>query len=149
MGPRRTRTNAAWILPLLGLLGLLALHAACSADGTACYPGDYRYCDCASGQRGYQQCGTRGDAYGACDCSGNLPPGVGILVDAGPPEAATSGDGGLLPFLASCAADTDCASNLCFAFNAFGPHCSIHCAKDNDCPAPSPGCSNKGVCKLH
>ena len=146
MAPRRTRTKAAWILPLLALL---ALHAACSADGTACYSGDYRYCDCPSDRRGYEQCDARGDAYGACDCSGNLPPHVGILVDAGAPEAAAPSDGGLLPLLSPCSSDSDCASNLCFAFNAYGPHCSIRCAKDADCPAPSPGCSNKGVCKLH
>ena len=50
-------------------------------------------------------------------------------------------------FLDPCINDTDCTTNLCFPFNAYGPHCSMQCSKDTDCPAPSPGCSGMGVCE--
>ena len=124
------------------------------ANERECSPGDYRYCDCASGKPGYQQCTDTGDRYaaadaadGVCDCSGTIPLGAGILVEGG--VAADAADSGPAGFLAACINDTDCESKLCFAFNAYGPHCSMTCSKDTDCPAPSPGCSGMKVCKLH
>jgi len=125
---------------------------ACSGklgDGRerACAPGDYEYCDCpAPVSRGYARCTDDGSAYGACDCSGKVPPCAGIAIaqaDAACVQAPTG-------FLAPCSTNADCASSMtCFPYNAYGPHCSIACSKDSDCPAPSPGCSGMKVCKLH
>lgn len=129
----------------------------CSLPGVACAPDDWRYCDCPSGKPGYQQCSAGGEGYGACDCSGAIPAGAGILVeagaasdDAGSGEGGEGGDaGGLVGFLGVCTDNSQCVTNLCFPFNAYGPHCSMVCAKDTDCPAPSPGCSNMHACKVH
>ena len=77
-----------------------------------------------------------------------MPPGAGILVDAGAPDAAdASVSSGA--FLAPCTVDAECTTGRCFGFNAYGPHCTQSCQNDVDCPAPSPGCSNNKVCKLH
>ena len=127
----------------------LAVASCTSTPGQPCAPGDYRHCTCGSAARGYARCADDGSAYGACDCRGAVPPGAGILVDG----ALSPADGGdattLAAFLDPCGDDADCASHLCFAFNAYGPHCTIPCARDSDCPDPSPGCSGKSVCKLH
>jgi hypothetical protein len=131
------------------LLLVGAIAGACGTTGAEeCAPGDYRYCDCAVGRTGYSQCSADGAGYGTCDCSGAIPKGAGVLVEAGAADAHDSSTPSGA-FLTSCTHDSDCASNLCFGFNAYGPHCSQHCAKDGDCPAPSPGCSNMKVCKLH
>jgi hypothetical protein len=39
------------------------------------------------------------------------------------------------------------ASDTCFSFNMKGPHCTRDCDGPEDCPAPSTGCNNMGVCK--
>ena len=130
-------------------IGCVALGGACTSDGAACAPGDYRYCPCPDGPRGYSQCADDGKAYGACDCSGVIPLGAGILVEAGAPDSGDSGEPPPGSFLATCTNDAECTTRLCFGFNAYGPHCSQSCQKDLDCPPPSPGCSNNKVCKLH
>ena len=61
------------------------------------------------------------------------------------PDAATGAE--LLPYMATCAANEECDSGLCFEFNAKGPHCTTTCELDLECEAPSPGCNGKGVCK--
>jgi hypothetical protein len=119
-----------------------ALFFGCGSGGGDCYPTDWEGCTCADGARGYHQCGSLGDAYGACDCSGTTPGAAAPLTDAGPGDA-----GVLAPFLAICAVSAECESGICYAFNAKGPHCTIACNADADCPAPSPGCSHMGVCK--
>ena len=142
--------RAGGVLFALALLVFGALPASCTPDGAACAPADFQYCDCPSGVRGYQQCLDDGSKYGACDCSGTIPVGAGVLVEAGPDvDAEAAAEGGKAGFLTTCSDDVDCESNLCFAFNAYGPHCSTPCSKTTDCPAPSPGCSMMGVCKLH
>jgi hypothetical protein len=135
---------------MLRIVALLACAcvAACNGDGRPCAPGDWIYCACPAAKRGYSQCSDDGRGYGACDCSGAIPAGAGVLVEGGAPDAAAP-DGDKAGFLAPCVNDSDCATNLCFPFNAYGPHCSHPCTKDVDCEAPSPGCSNKNVCKLH
>ncbi len=144
-----TARRAGGALVALALLVLGAAPASCNPSGVACAPGDYQYCDCP-GARGYQTCLDDGSKYGACDCSGTIPRGSGILVEAGTDaDAEAGGPDAKLGFLAPCSNDVDCETNLCFAFNAYGPHCSHSCSKITDCPAPSPGCSNMGVCKIH
>ena len=46
-----------------------------------------------------------------------------------------------------CEKDEDCESGLCFPYVAKGPHCTITCTMDSDCPPPSNACSGMGVCK--
>ncbi|HZF49795.1 MAG TPA: hypothetical protein VE093_14145 [Polyangiaceae bacterium] len=114
--------------------------AACAEDGRPCYPGDYRSCSCAAGELGYQQCDAEGQGYGACDCSGATPGGAGGT-------GGTGGAGALLEFMAECSGDAQCESGLCYTYNAKGSHCTIQCTADVDCPSPSPGCNNMGICK--
>ena len=65
-------------------------------------------------------------------------------VDAGA-ESADAGDP--LPYMSECQTNDQCESDLCFSFNAKGPHCTHGCVNDEDCAEPSPGCNNMGVCK--
>ena len=143
-----------WGVPFAVLVSVCGVASACTTHGQACSPGDWQYCACASSKgHGYEQCADDGSGYGACDCSGAIPAGAGVLVDANapPPDAGDAGGdtSTLLDFLAPCTDNAQCASGNCFPYNAYGPHCTIPCTKDSDCPAPSPGCSNRGVCKLH
>jgi hypothetical protein len=73
---------------------------------------------------------------------------------AAPGDAASSNDlagadaSGLLPFMARCTDNGQCASGLCHPYPARGASfCTIPCTRDGDCPAPSPGCNGMGVCK--
>ncbi len=79
-------------------------------------------------------------------------------VSAGDPDASLvlpdAMPGGALNFMDPCdLADDQCdsaAGDLCFSFNNAGPHCTHACTiatSDTDCPAPSRGCNNMGVCK--
>ena len=65
------------------------------------------------------------------------------------PAQVTPPEGATLKFMDPCTAgeDTTCETNLCFVFNKRGPHCSVACTRDCECPAPSGGCSGMGVCK--
>jgi hypothetical protein len=136
---------AGWVLAAFACGAVFA--AACTNKGTPCAVGDWEHCACASGGTGYQQCSADGQAYGACDCSGNIP---GIpSADAGSDASAAEGgtDAGLLPFMSACSKNEECDTGLCFNFNAKGPHCSKPCTQATECPPPSTGCNNMGVCK--
>ena len=74
---------------------------------------------------------------GAAACADDLGPGA--------PDAAAAAGG--LPFLAACTSNAECASGLCFNFNAKGLHCTHSCQSATDCEAPSPGCNGMNVCK--
>jgi hypothetical protein len=139
----------------------------CEDGGRACYPRDYERCACAGEAQGYRQCDAAGSEYGTCDCSGTIP-GLTTAASTGAGGAGAGGGGGAsggtggtggagtggtgggekLPFLSPCANDDECDTGLCFHFNGKGPHCSMPCEAAADCPAPSPGCSLMGVCKL-
>jgi hypothetical protein len=71
---------------------------------------------------------------------------VACSEDDGPggPDATATGD---LPFLAACTASEQCASGLCFNFNARGLYCTHACESGAQCESPSPGCNNMNVCK--
>jgi hypothetical protein len=116
---------AAWLMSVL---------TACE-EPRECYPGDYRACACGE-ERGYQRCDE--DAYAACVCDGTTP---GLV------DASGGGGGGLLPFMSPCNQDAECETGLCFLFPAKGPYCSKPCSVPADCPPPSTGCNNMGVCK--
>jgi hypothetical protein len=55
------------------------------------------------------------------------------------------------PYMCPCQLEDDtCAAasgDLCWDFRAKGAHCTHACEVDGDCPAPSAGCNDKGVCK--
>lgn len=140
-------TPMRWWPPLLATLATLV--ACAQNERAACQPTDYRYCSCASGDPGYERCADDGQSYGACDCSGQIPKGAGVLVDAAAADAGAKEAAAPGTFLSPCTDSAQCATKLCFSFNAFGPHCTHPCANDDDCEAPSPGCSNNKVCKLH
>src|SRR5438105_541195 len=128
------RSSKGWTLAIA-----IAL-VACSGkldDGKerACSPGDFRYCDCpAPITRGYSLCADDGSAYGACDCSGKVPPCAGVVIAATDAACVVAPPG----FLTDCAMSACNAPQRCFPFNAYGPHCTLDCDKDTDCPAPSP-----------
>ena len=73
------RLGSIW--RLTGFLAATLAYVACSNDGrppyleSACFEGDRRSCDCASGQDGYRLC-EEGD-WGACDCDGSVGYGEG------------------------------------------------------------------------
>ena len=86
-------------------------------------------------------------ALGLAACGGSMPPATGSAetIDGG------SGDGGLLPFGQPCAANSDCASNVCF-IGGNRTFCSLHCTMATaatDCPVPptSGACNMQGYCK--
>ena len=145
---------------LLVILGVVAVVAIGCAERHACYAGDFEACTCDDGRRGYAACDVEKDVYGACGSCGEVP---GLTSDGS--GAASSGGGGAggasggsggasattssakLGFMETCAKDEDCESGLCHVFNAKGPKCTVLCTTDADCPPPSPGCNNMGVCK--
>src|SRR4051812_8971416 len=87
-------------------LSATAAPLACTTEGRACYPGDYRACACGNGARGLFRCSPTGDAYGACDCSGIVPGTAPADAEVDAQADAISGEGGaLLPFMAACASD--------------------------------------------
>lgn len=144
----RSSPKLQWWMAVCSLSMALMGLASCSDGSPLCYAGEYRSCSC-DGDFGYQQCD--GVAFGACDCD-NAPPGLG----GGPPAngsggaVGSGGAGGMspLPFLSPCDTNEQCETGLCFQFNAKGPHCSMPCENDEQCPPPSPGCNNMGVCKV-
>ena len=132
----------------LGLLFWLCVATGCVAEPPGCYPGDHLGCSCSEtqGKTGYRACSD--GQYGACVCDGSTP-GLAGIGGAGGQTPGTGGEGGTdkQPFLAPCDHDEECITGLCHAFNAKGPRCSKPCETSSDCPPPSPGCNNKGVCK--
>jgi hypothetical protein len=82
--------------------------------------------------------GTAADDDGAD--AGDCTP---VTEDLTPPEGAT------LKFMDPCVAgqDAQCETNLCYTFNMRGPHCTARCTQACECPPPSGGCNNMGVCK--
>lgn len=139
-------------------LAIAAFAAACStSEGGPCHAGDQEGCACDGGW-GYRTCDANG-AFGACACegapdTGTSTTGAGGTASAtgagGAGGAATGGGGGAggkLPFMSPCAKDEDCESGLCFDYTSKGPHCTVPCTMDTECPPPSTGCNMKGVCK--
>jgi hypothetical protein len=120
------------------LLLALVLLGGCSERRT-CYEGDFAPCTCNDGKAGYAACDVASDAFGACGYCGTVPR---------PSECeGGGGSGGLLGFMETCAADSECETGYCHNFNAKGPKCTMSCQVDSDCPCPSPGCNMMGVCK--
>ncbi len=164
MAPRARRMKqASHILAGIIVLGsLVALAGACGegSGGAACLPGDVERCTCADGHDGFTVCDLKAGAfYGACNCALDASPYLPEAgVDASVPDGAEGGEGGgmtctgpVLPFMCACSTapgSPQCEPGTsCDAFPAKGPHCSKMCAVATDCPPPSPGCNNMGVCK--
>ena len=138
---------------LIAALVSMALFPSggCSSPST-CYEGDFIACECDDGRRGYAACDVAADRYGACGSCGAALPGGSAVPTGGGGAAPTGGAGGtggaaLLGFMETCTEDEECESGLCHNYNAKGPKCTIPCQSDGDCPLPSPGCNNMGVCK--
>ena len=123
-----------------GSLLLIALACAggwaCSDEDPACFEGEYQRCACGD-DLGYQRCES--GAYAACDCESGTP---GITSDGG------GGASPLAPLYDPCESNADCDSGLCESFTGSGMLCTQTCSGDEDCPAPSPGCSMMGVCRV-
>jgi hypothetical protein len=74
--------------------------------------------------------------------------------DAGPTPATdgstadTTGPVARLPFGATCNADADCETSVCFSFGDGTNHCSLACTDAAACPVGAHGqkCNGKGYC---
>jgi hypothetical protein len=148
--PMKHAGHTRSIVAVLATL-VAALVAACGEGNgaTACLPEDVQACTCDDGRAGFRVCDPEaGTGYGSCDCSGNRP----YLPEAGVDDAGEGGEAAAcsappLAFMCPCNVDGDCATGLCGAFPAKGPHCTQRCTNPSDCPPPSPGCNNQGMCK--
>ena len=79
-------------------------------------------------------------------CGGSMPPPMDDMANSD----GGNGDGGL-PFGQPCAANRECASNICF-IGGNRTFCSLHCTMATaatDCPVPptSGTCNMQGYCK--
>ena len=108
-------------------------------------------CTCDDGQCGFAACDVSANAYGACGSCGEVPAPADSSVSCESPGTGGGGGGGgapaLLGFLETGSGDAECETGYCHKFNAKGPNGSMPCQSDGDCPTPSPGCNNMGVCK--
>jgi len=136
--------TAVWIAPSVLGLAVLVLPAACREDGPTCYAGDFAGCTCSGGALGYQACIASEERYGPCVCDGTTPGLDGSFEAAAPAEAGPSAK---LPFMSECTTDGECESGNCHTFSQQGTFCTKSCKDTTDCPAPSSGCNNRGICK--
>lgn len=126
----------------------VGLVPGCADDAPACYEGEYQACSCGQAE-GYARC--EAGAYGVCDCEGGVPGLGGSAANATGGAGGADGGGGAeepIGYMEPCDEDEQCETGLCHPFNAKGPHCSQPCSDPSDCPPPSPGCNNMGICKV-
>lgn len=78
-------------------------------------------------------------------CGGDGDGGADAGTDGGTSTSTRTNVG----FLEPCTQTSECASGLCYRYNmaTVGMRCTKTCSGDGDCPAPSAGCNNMGVCK--
>lgn len=131
---------------------ILTIVVACGEDRPPCYRGDFVGCTCANGAYGYQACRDAEDGYAACVCNGTTPGIDASVADAARADAAPDAlvDAGKRALFASCTTNEECESGLCFEFGMGQRICTKPCTAATaatDCPLPSPGCNNKGVCR--
>jgi len=128
----------------VALLIGLAVPVACRVDGPPCYAGDFVGCTCSNGKTGYQSCLPDEERYAACVCDGTTPGLDGSFEDA---DADVVDANTKLPFMSRCTKNEDCEANDCHLFSQQGSFCTKTCKTTEDCPAPSTGCNNRGICK--
>lgn len=133
-------------------IALLIVTGACGEDRPPCYRGDYVGCSCGNGRSGYQACRDAEDGYAACVCDGRTPGIDASVGDASAADASVDApiDTGKRPLFAPCTTNDECESGLCFELGMGQRICTKPCTAATaatDCPAPSPGCNNKGVCR--
>lgn len=135
---------AVWLALSLLAFVVLVSPAACRADVRSCYAGDYASCSCSEDNVGYRACVVAEGKYGPCVCDGTTPGLDGSF------EAATDTDAGVrakLPFMSQCTRNEECETGTCHTFSQQGSFCTKGCKSTVDCPAPSSGCNNRGICK--
>jgi hypothetical protein len=121
--------------------------------GANCFPTNYGSCfdttdagaPAPDADQAPQDAGSPGLPDSGAPDAGSPPPS-----DASMPtiDAGAVSDGGLLPFGTACTTNTQCATGLCFNFNARGMFCTEMCV-NGACPDPtSSGCNGMGVCKV-
>jgi hypothetical protein len=137
-------STAARLALFVALLAGVAIPVACRVDDPTCYEGDFVACTCSNGRAGYQGCLPAQERYGTCVCDGTTPGLDGSFdEDAGDARA----DGGKLPFMSRCETNEQCETGNCHLFSMQGSFCTQTCKVVTDCPAPSTGCNNRGICK--
>lgn len=80
-------------------------------------------------------------ALAACGGDDDDDGGGGGAVDANPEVPSE--------YMERCSTSPDnCVEpEMCFVFNMKGPICTHACDTADECPAPSTGCNNMGICK--
>lgn len=136
--------TAVWLALSVPLAMLLVLPAACREDGPVCYEGDFSACSCAGAALGYRACVAADQSYGPCICDGTTP-GLDGSFEAS--SDANSAPTSKLPFMSKCTTNDECESGNCHLFSQQGSFCTKSCKDTADCPAPSSGCNQRGICK--
>ncbi len=136
---------------VVGSIGLLVAATACEPERPACYEGDFISCSCANGARGYAKCQPNEGLYVPCICDGTTPGAKPVDIDAGETDASAEASSSKRGFLEPCTTNDDCASGRCQEYPGKGTQlCTNACTQATaatDCPPPSTGCNNQGVCK--
>jgi len=131
-----------------GSIGLLVATTACTVTRPACYEGDFASCTCANGARGYAKCQPNEGLYVPCICDGTTPGAKPIDASTDTTETSAPTKKG---FLEPCTTNDDCTSGRCQEYPGKGSQlCTNACTASTattDCPPPSTGCNNQGVCK--
>jgi spore coat protein A len=95
-------------------------------------------------------CGSSPDSLGVpADAAADVPvDATAPSTDVGADDKPDSGSGVKLAFGATCGANADCETNVCFAFGDGTSHCTVACADATTCPAGTQGpkCNGKGYC---
>ncbi len=138
--------SAAWLALSVLVLVPLVLPAACREERAACYEGDFAACSCAEGKPGYRSCLAAEERFGPCVCDGTTPGIDGSFEDAVGSDVE-AGSRAKLPFMSQCTTNEECETGNCHLFLQSGSFCTKSCQDVTDCPPPSSGCNNRGICK--
>ena len=122
----------------------LVVPLACGEERPTCYEGDFLGCTCPNGQLGYKSCSSE-ERYSVCTCDGTTP-GLDASFEEDA-DADAPGVSSKLPFMSTCTTNEECESGNCHLFSMQGSFCTQSCKVITDCPAPSTGCNNRGICK--
>jgi hypothetical protein len=87
----------------------------------------------------------RGSADGGAAAGGEAAGGEAA---GGAPGTGGAGGAALAAYMEDCEEDADCETGMCHLFNGQGVTiCTQACEGNGDCPAPSAGCNNMGLCR--
>lgn len=139
------RTTRVTVLVLAVFAIVLASTSGCQSSEPRCRDGELVGCRCGEAT-GYAECVGGAPATCVCSTDGG-PTGPSDAAPVGTADATVDARDAGAGFLATCTTNEECETGLCHLFNAKGRLCTKPCASPQDCPLPSTGCNNQGVCK--